>query len=228
MSEQSEKNIHAGHRERLRERYDRSGMDDYADHEVLELLLTYAIPRRDVKPLAKALINRFGTLAAVFDATEYELSAVPGMGGNSTSLILLMKALGSIYLQRKITGFDLLKDSMAVVDFIRMKIGGAPKETMLVLYLNNHNHLLGYHCIPGTVDRATIFRREIMEQCIIHRATGIIIAHNHPSGVCLPSNEDLELTHRIKAAADATDIRFIDHILVTPTSWRSLQAEKLI
>ena len=75
---------------------------------------------------------------------------------------------------------------------------------------------------------ATIFRREIMEQCIIHRATGIIIAHNHPSGVCLPSNEDLELTHRIKAAADATDIRFIDHILVTPTSWRSLRTKKLI
>ena len=218
----------AGHRSRLRRRFLNNGLGIFYDHEVLELLLTYAIPRRDVKPLAKDLINRFGSLEAVFDATEYELSAVPGMGENSTSLILLMKGLGARYLQQKIAGIDLFKNTEAVADFIRMKIGGAPKETMMVIYLNSHNHLLGYNCIPGTVDRATIFRREIMEQCIIHRATGIIIAHNHPSGVCLPSNEDLTLTRKIRDAATANDIRFIDHIIVTPSSWRSLISDRLI
>ena len=218
----------AGHRLRLRRRFLKNGLGSLYDHEVLELLLTYAIPRRDVKPLAKTLIQRFGSLARVFDATEYELESVPGVGEHAAGLILLMKALGARYLERKLDRETILENQTAVVDFLRMKVGGSGKETMVVLYLDSRRRLLAYTCTPGTINRAPVFWREIMEQCIIHRATAIILAHNHPSGLCLPSPEDVALSRKIRDAAAASDIELLDHLLVTPAEFRSLKQENFM
>ena len=109
-----------------------------------------------------------------------------------------------------------------------VKVGGSGKETMVVLYLDARRRLLAYTCTPGTINRAPVFWREIMEQCIIHRATAIILAHNHPSGLCLPSPEDVALSRKIRDAAAASEIELLDHLLVTPTEFRSLKQENFM
>ena len=223
-----EKSPAEGHRHRLRTRFLQNGLGALYDYEVLELLLTYAIPRRDVKPLARMLLQRFGSIDKVFDATEYELKSVPGIGDNAAGLILLIKALGARCLERKISHADIFENQTAVVDFLRMKVGGSGKETLVVLYLDSRHRLLAYTCTPGTVNRVAVFWREIMEQCIFHRATAIILAHNHPSGLCLPSPEDVALSRKIRDAAAASDIELVDHLLVTPADFRSLKQENYV
>lgn len=218
----------AGHRARLRRRFLDSGLGALHDHEALELLLTYAIPRRDVKGLAKQLIAAFGSFAAVFDAAEDELCRIPGVGENAAALIRLNKALGVRYLEQQTRELPAIRSFEDAADFIRMKIGGDGKETLMVLFLNAQKRLLGWHCVPGTVDRAVVFRREVIELCFRHKATAIILAHNHPSGLCRPSEEDIRLTRRIQEAAAANDIELVDHLIVTPTLCRSLKADRLI
>ncbi len=218
----------AGHRNRLRRRFLDRGLGSLHDHETLELLLTYAIPRKDVKPLAKTLINRFGSFAGVLDATEYDLTSVPGIGENAAGLILLVKAAGALYLEQHLRRQTLLDSPDLCADFARMKLGAGGKETLLVLLLNRHHHLQHYVCVEGTVDMATVFPREILELCLRHRASEVILAHNHPSGVCTPSDEDLRLTRLLQTLLSAADITLLDHLLVTPFSWVSMKAKKWI
>lgn len=217
----------SGHRARLRRRFLDNGLGALHDHEALELLLTYAIPRRDVKALAKTLIARFGSFERVFDATEYELADVPGVGENAASLILLCKGICAKYLEHKVKDEPIeLASPEAVVNFIRMKIGGNPKESMLVIFLNARKFLLGYHILPGTVDRTVVYRREILERCFFCKATAVILAHNHPSGICEPSPEDIALTRKIHAALASTDIELLDHLIVSPSLYRSMKHER--
>lgn len=217
----------SGHRARLRRRFLDHGLGTLHDHEALELLLTFAIPRRDVKVLAKTLIARFGSFERVFDATEYELSAVPGVGENAAALVLLCKGICAKYLEQKVKEEPVeLASPEAVVNFIRMKIGGNPKESMMVIFLNARKFLLGYHILPGTVDRTVVYRREILERCFQYKATAVILAHNHPSGICEPSPEDISLTRKIHAALASTDIELVDHLIVSPALYRSMRHER--
>ncbi len=219
----------AGHRARLRRKFLDVGLGALHDHEALELLLTYAIPRRDVKGLAKQLIARFGSFEAVFDATEYELSAIPGVGENAAALILLAKAINARYLERRLVHQPQVLDAAAaVIQFARTKIGGNAKETMLVLYLDKRKQLLEYQCIPGTVDHAIVYHREILEKCLQNKATAVILAHNHPSGICQPSSEDIALTLKVRNALAAVDIELVDHLIVSPTAFASLRSNPKI
>lgn len=218
----------AGHRTRLRRRFLDRGLGALHDHEALELLLTYAIPRRDVKPIAKALIARFGSFAGVMDASEYDLTSTEGIGENAAGLILLVKAAGALYLEQHLRRQTLLDSPDICADFARMKLGAGGKETLLVLFLNRQHYLLHYTCIPGTVDAATVFPREILEMCLRYRATSVILAHNHPSGVCTPSDEDLRLTRILQTLLHAAGIDLVDHLLVTPFSWISMKTKKWI
>lgn len=218
----------SGHRTRLRRRFLERGLGSLQDYETMELLLTYAIPRRDVKPLAKELINRFGSFAGVLDATEYDLKNVPGIGENAAGLILLVKAAGALYLEQRLRRHSLLDRPDLCADFARMKLGVGGKETLLVIFLNGHFRLLHYACFPGTVNAAHIYPREILEQCLHCRASAVVLAHNHPSGVCTPSNEDLRLTKMLETLLTAADIKLVDHLLVSPFSWISMRERKWI
>ena len=109
-----------------------------------------------------------------------------------------------------------------------MKLGVGGKETLLVMFLNRRHHLLDYCCFPGTVDAVHIYPREILEMCLSRRATAVMLAHNHPSGVCTPSDGDLRMTHTLQTLLDAADIDLIDHLLVTPFSWISMREQKWI
>ncbi len=217
-----------GHRRRLRERFLRAGLEGLQDYEALELLLTYAIPRCDVKPVAKQLLERFGTIEKVLDAPPGDLLECAGLGPAAVTLVVLLKQLCSKYLEQKARDVDVLDSTSRVVDFLRMKLGGGRKETCMVLFLNSQNHLIAYETYPGTVDRASIYAREVAEKALLCRACGVILAHNHPSGVCEPSPADLQLTRKLKAALELLTIELYDHIIVTPSAFRSLRAYGLV
>ena len=211
----ADKPHYIAHRKRLRERFQNAGADGLHDYELLELLLTYAIPRRDVKPIAKALIQRFGSLSGVLDASRSALEAVPGMGSISAMLIPLVKGLFEAYMAEKMAHRDLLTSPQAAVDFARVKLAGRPHEAFMALYLNAKNEVIEHEIVhEGTVDRAVIYPRRIIESALAHHAAGLILVHNHPSGHPDPSEEDKRLTRAVAEAARTMDIRVVDHVIV--------------
>jgi len=203
------------HRKRLRERFQKAGSDGMHDYELLELLLTYAIPRRDVKPVAKELIGQFGSLSKVMDASQQELESVSGLGSTSATLVRLVKDLCGAYLAERMSGRDVLSSPEAVVDFARMKMAGLAHEAFMVVYLNVKNEVIDHEFVhEGTVDRAIIYPRRVMESALRHHAASLILVHNHPSGDPSPSPEDKRLTRSIAEAARTVEIRVVDHIIV--------------
>lgn len=204
-----------GHRQRLRERFRKDGVAGMHDYEVLELLLTYALPRKDVKPLAKELIRVFGSFAAVFDASLEELEKIKNVGPISATLLGLIKEICSMYLAEKMKNKDILSSPQAVLNFARVKLAGLPREAFLVIFLNNKNRVILCKIIQeGTIDRAIIYPRRLIEEALACHATGVILVHNHPSGEPEPSPEDKQLTRSLLEAARTIDLRILDHIIV--------------
>jgi len=217
------------HRKRLREKFLKAGAEGFHDYELLELLLTFAIPRVDVKPAAKALMKRFGTLNAVLDATQSELQSVSGMGPTSAVLIRLVKELFSAYLAERMEGKDVLSSPSAVVDFARVKLAGLPHEAFMVIYLNVKNRVIDHEVLQeGTVDRAIVYPREIVKAALTHKATGLLLSHNHPSGDPEPSQEDKHLTRSVIEAARTVEIKVLDHIIVGKNGYFSFQENRLL
>lgn len=217
------------HRKRLRERFQRAGVEGLHDYELLELLLTYAIPRKDVKPIAKDLINRFDSLAGVLDASHKELEEVPDVGPASATLIRLVKELCGEYLAQKMQHLDVLSSPQAVVEFARMKLAGRPHEAFMVIYLNTKNEVIDHEIIhEGTVDHAVVYPRRIFEAALRHHASGLILVHNHPSGHPEPSEEDKRFTRAIVDAARTIDIRVVDHIVIGKTDHFSFMEHHLL
>ena len=217
------------HRKRLRERFRNVGAGGLHDYELLELLLTYAIPRRDVKPIAKALIQRFGSLSGVLDAGRSALEAVPEMGPISAMLIPLVKGLFEAYMAEKMVHRDLLASPQAAVDFARVKLAGRPHEAFMALYLNAKNEVIEHEIVhEGTVDRAVIYPRRIIESALAHHAAGLILVHNHPSGHPDPSEEDKRLTRAVAEAARTMDIRVVDHVIVGKDGYVSFVEHDLL
>ncbi len=204
-----------GHRKRLRDRFQKNGTEGMHDYEILELLLTYAIPRKDVKPWAKDLIKHFGSFSGVLDASQKELEEVDGVGPASATLIRLVKEACGVYLGEKMKEKDVLSSPQAVLNFARVKLAGLPYEAFMVVFLNTKNRVLDYRVIQeGTVDRAAIYPRRIVEEALSRHAASIIFVHNHPSGDSEPSPEDRQLTRSLVEAARTIDLRVLDHIVV--------------
>lgn len=217
------------HRKRLRERFQKAGAEGLHGYELLELLLTYAIPRKDVKPLAKSLIRRFGSLSGVLDASQRELEEIPEMGPTSATLIRVTKELFGAYLVERMMHRDLLTSPQAAVEFARVKLAGHPHEAFMVLYLNTKNEVIEYESVhEGTVDRAVVYPRRIIESALAHHAAGLILVHNHPSGHPEPSEEDKHLTRAVAEAARTMDIRVVDHVVVGKHDYVSFVEEGLL
>lgn len=203
-----------GHRARLRERFlaTPSGLRDY---ELLELLLTFSVGRRDVKPVAKRLIERFGGLCGVLDAAPAELAAVEGAGPASAVLARLVRELATAALHERMKSKPFLSSPGAVADYARLRIAGLPHEAFMAIYLNVQNEVIGSEVVnEGTVDQVAVYPRRIIEGALARHAAGLILAHNHPSGYTDPSDEDKRLTELIRATARALDIRVLDHLVV--------------
>lgn len=225
MSEQH----HTGHRARLREKYAKSGADSFHDYELMELLLTYAIPQRDVKPIAKELFKKFHSFSGIIDAPLAEIAKTPGLGEYSSILIKLVRDISSAYLAARMREQDILTSPESVTNFARMKLSGHEDESFMVIYLNTKNHVSDYEIIQtGTVDRAVIYPRSLIKKSLASNASGVIIVHNHPSGICDPSEEDKTLTIAIKNAVEAVNIRFLDHLIVGKCGYFSFFENGLI
>jgi DNA repair protein RadC len=225
----TEKPHYLQHRKRLRERFQKSGSEGMHDYELLELLLTYAVPRRDVKPVAKKLVDRFGGISGVLDAGQKDLEQVFGVGSISATLIRLVKELCTSYLSERMKKRDALSSPKLVADFARLKLSGLPHEAFMVVYLNVKNEILDHKVlIEGTVDSVAIYPRKIIEAALSNHATGLILVHNHPSGHPEPSEEDKKITRDIIEAARTLDIRVLDHIVVGKDGYFSFLENRLL
>lgn len=220
---------HAGHRRRLRERFLRSGRAALADYELLELLLSFGVVRKDTKPPARELLNRFGTLAAVLRQPGHLLAEVPGIGPTGVALLLLVREIMTRSLEVEVESSRKICSPADVSDYVRLAIGPNQNECVLVLCLNSANRLIHKAVITeGTVNQAPVYPREVARLALLHGATAVILVHNHPGGQCRPSAEDLDLTRHLTEALVKLDIQLHDHLIVTPGQVYSITAGRVI
>jgi DNA repair protein RadC len=221
---------YSGHRQRLRQRFVKNGLDGFAEYEVVELLLTLAIPRADVKPVAKALLERFGTLRAILDAPIEDLAKVHGVGEISAISLKLVRQTTNLYLQQSAETRECLSNWDTMTQFWRMKIGALTNETFNIAYLDSGLRLLrdGVETIEGTIDRATVYPRRIMESALRRGAAVLVFAHNHPSGNVKPSNEDKQMTALLVMAAKTVSLQVLDHLVVSADKVYSFRQEGLL
>jgi DNA repair protein RadC len=194
----------------------KSGLAGFHDHEILELLLTYAISRRDVKPLAKALLKEFGNnLASVFDAPAEALQRVDGIGENAALLMSLVPRLFDSYQSSRWLRHETFASTQTAVSYLSALLGTQRNEVFCVLALDSQNRLIAVeHIQRGSVNRTAVFPRLVVEASLKHRATAVILAHNHPGGGALPSSADRQLTVKLRKILGDLDIVVHDHIIV--------------
>ena len=225
-----------GHRERIKEKFLKNGIDGFAEYEILELLLTYCIPRKDTKPISKELLNKFKSLDNVFKADFDKLSAIDGLGKNSIVFLKLIGDLPSIIYKdelknKKLVDKETLKISNKdiLLKYLRNKIGYEEIEKFYVLYLSSSNEVIEFEeNSVGTLDRSSVYPREIYKKIINLNAKSIILAHNHPSDNITPSKCDIELTNEIAKGLKNFGALLIEHIIITKNSYFSFLEEGLI
>ena len=223
------KEYSGGHRARLRTRYRQAGETSLQDYELLELLLTFAIPRRDTKLLAKKLLERFGTLARVLEAEPASLEEIDGIGPQAATLISLIRPLATRFLKSVPAGKTLLRSTAEAATYFQAKLKGLPEEEIHAAFVNAKNAVTATECLQrGTVDQSAVYVRKVIERALAHKASGFVLAHNHPSGDPTPSDHDRELTQAVKAAAAAVGIRFLDHLIIGDAVPFSFKANGLL
>lgn len=220
-----------GHRQRLRERFLKGGFSGFQDYEVVELLLTLAIPRSDVKQPAKALIARFGNLRGIFDAPLDELQQIDGIGSVAPVALRIIREAATLYLQQSAETRDSFSEPEALFRFWRAKIGALPNEVFHVGYLD-----AGYRLVSdgieeleqGTIDRAAVYPRRVIEAALRRNAAALVFAHNHPNGNVQPSEQDKVLTRALVLAAQTVQIKVLDHLIVSADHVFSFRKEGLL
>lgn len=230
------KNYARGHRERVRRKFLENGFNGFEDYEVLELLLFYVIPRKDTKAIAKELIAKFKTLANVLKADNKELKTINGLGDVAITFLKMMGALPEKIYEDKLKNEKIIKDDTnkitnkeILLNFLRNKIGYKDVEKFYVIYLSSSNEVLAFEeSSSGTLDRSSIYPREIYKRVIMENAKSIIIAHNHPSGNISPSKCDIDITNEIAKGLKNFGALLIEHIIITRDSYFSFLEEGLI
>lgn len=205
---------HAGHRERMRERFLQNGLDGFAPHEALELLLFYAIPRRNVNPLAHKLIKHFGSLGAVLDAPPEQLRQVPGVGAQVATLLPMVTRLVRYADREKLGGRPLITNYKEAKDYCGHLFAGVNEEVLFVICLDAQGRVLrAVPAVTGTIDEIAIYPRTVVATAIRHNAHSVLLSHNHPSGVKEPSDADIHTTALLREALGALDIALLDHVI---------------
>jgi DNA repair protein RadC len=218
-----------GHRERFRRRFRGAGPDALPDYELLELILFRAAPRRDTKPLAKALIARFGTFAEALNAPEELLREVPGIGEAAITELKLVRAAALRLMRGEVLERPVMTPWAQVLDYCRASMGFASKEQFRILFLDKRNEIIADEVQQtGTVDHTPVYVREVVKRALELSATAIVLVHNHPSGDPTPSRADIEMTRQIVAAAKPLGVLVHDHIIVGKQGHASLRGLGLI
>ncbi len=223
-------NLHQGHRERLRKRFLAEGLDAFEDHQVLELLLFHAVHRADTNPISHQLLRRVGSLSAVLEADPRDLATVEGVGRQAAVFLSLIPQVTRRYFQDRVSRDQpRLTTSEAVADYLVPLMAGRPEEVFYVLCLDTQCRVIYPALIgEGTVKEAHVHPRHVVEEAIRHRASSIILAHNHPSGTAHPSNQDHQLTLHLVQALGALDIPVLDHIIVAGRQTYSFAREGVL
>lgn len=218
-----ETSIHKGHRDRLKKRFLESGLDSFTDIQMLELLLFYVIPRRDTNPIAHALLDRFGSLSQVLEATVEELKKVEGIGHEAAVFLHLIPDAGRYYLVDKTMQSKVLKTIDQCGEYLMPFFFGRQVETVFLLCMDAKCKVLCCKEVgEGGVNSAGISVRKIVEIALAANATAVVLAHNHPSGIALPSPEDVQTTYRIADALRSVEIHLVDHIVVADDDYVSM------
>lgn len=225
-----------GHRKRLRERFLKVGIESLQDYEIIELLLTFSIPQRDVKPIAKELLKKFGSIKGIFDASSEELKSVPYVKDKTIDLITFVKEISAIYQKEKVREKPILKTSQELANYCIKKFGYKKEEEFHVIYLDSKLSIIQEEVrfpgkevhFKGTIDRAAVYPRKIMEEALKNKAYALVISHNHPDGNPQPSDYDINLTKVIDLAAKSLGLILYDHIIVTSNTYFSFKENKLL
>ncbi|QDY99195.1 DNA repair protein RadC [Nitratireductor mangrovi] len=220
---------YSGHRQRLRDRLREGGSASLAEYELLEMLLFRTIPRADTKPLAKALIARFGSFAEVLGAPLHLLQEVNGVGPTVAFDLKLVAAAAERMLRGRIRGRQVLTSWSDVLDYCRTSMAFEPREQFRILFLDKKNALIADEVQQtGTVDHTPVYPREVVRRALELSATALILVHNHPSGDPTPSRADIEMTRLIIESAKPLGISVHDHIIVGKDGHASLKGMQLI
>jgi len=220
---------YAGHRTRLRERFDQSGGAGLPDYELLELVLMRSIPRRDVKPLAKSLIARFGSFAEVLGARAERLVEIKGVGAETARDLQIVAAAGQRLAKGAISERRLLSSWKDVIDYCRSAMAFADREEFRILFLDKRNRLIADEVQGrGTVDHVPVYTREVVRRALELSATAMVLVHNHPSGDPTPSSADIRMTRDIAAIAKPLGVTLHDHIIVGRDGHASFRGLRLL
>ncbi len=217
------KNNHAGHRERLKARFLREGLDNFEIHNVIELLLFYGLPQKDTNELAHELLNKFGSLSGIIEAPYSELIKIDGIGNHTASLINLIAPLSRMYLEDKLN--DKLRfDSIdAVGEFLLAKYRFRKDEMLSMVCLDQSCRLISWEVISsGTINVTAVNTRKVVEAVMKTSANGVVLAHNHPNGLAVPSDDDISSTIMIKNILETLSVTLLDHIIIANEDYVSL------
>lgn len=220
---------HKGHRQRLRERFLKSGGDALPDYELLELLLCMAQPRGDVKPTAKALLRAFGSFAAVISADTNDLKKVDGIGDAAVAALKIAQESAARLLRENVMGQPVLSNWQRLLDYCRATMAHEKTEQFRILFLNTKNILIADELQQrGTVNHTPVYPREVIKRALDLGASAVILVHNHPSGDPEPSRDDIQITKDIREAGQALGIALHDHVIVGRAGITSFKTKGLL
>ena len=229
MRDQESAPHYLGHRQRLKEKYLTHGLEGFHDYEIMELLLTYGIPRKDVKEPAKELLKRFGGLKGILDAGIDELREVRGLNAHTAVLVKLVKEISAAYLLQKAQERPQISCTAELIDFCKTAMGALKDEEFRVCYLDAQNRIIAVETVQeGIVNQAVVYPRKVLERALQWKASAIILVHNHPSGHVRPSDADIRLTRTLQETARTLDILVHDHLIIGENRFFSFREEGLM
>lgn len=218
-----------GHRQRLKQKFLEGNHATFADYELLELVLFNSIPRKDVKPLAKKLLQNFGSLGGIINAAEDKLLSIAGITKSTCINFLVINEILNRLLQSNIMKKNILSSWSQLLEYLRITMGHCKTEQFRTLFLNKKNVLIADELqTTGTIDQTPVYPREIIKRALFHEASAIILIHNHPSGNSTPSRADIELTNTIVSACKTIGISVHDHVIITNDDFYSFKSNLLI
>lgn len=219
-------NVHRGHRRRMKEQFLENGLDRFNAHQVLELLLFYAIPQRDTNPIAHELLSRFGSLSKVLDASPEELMAVDGISFHTATLLKLSRELVGRYHQDATSGYVYLDDPAKLVEYLRAKFLNQKHESVYLLCMDNRFKVLACEMInSGTLTTVQLDLGKIINIASHSRATIAVLAHNHPAGSAKASEEDISTTLSVSETLDLINVELLDHFIFAPVDYISMRKD---
>ncbi len=221
--------MHQGHRKRMKDRFIKEGLDGFDDHQVLELLLFYCIPRKDTNELAHKLIEKFGSLSGVFEADPADIEGTAGIGFNSAVMLNLIPSLSRRYFKDRWGGRPVLSKPEEAGEYAVTLFAGRVYEVFYAICLDSKNGVIFPALVhEGTINEARIYPRIVVETALRHKAATVLLAHNHPGGTMKPSAADINITRSISNALNTIQIKVLDHIIVAGEQYYSMSVNNLM